>query len=104
MRHVAGPEKRLQINGLHRTNLLQFRHELGVFPDFPIADQGKPMADVVYSAILYQFTDCRAAGLLASTEGRVRVCRLCAMLADSLQRFGVNVRPLWDMADTLGGA
>lgn len=78
--------------------------ELGAFPDFPIADQGKPIVDVVYSAILNQFTARRAASLLESSEGRLKVRCLVATLASSLQILGLQTRGLWEMADALGGA
>jgi len=79
--------------------------ELGYFRDFQIGDTGESISTVVCRCMRDQFTERRAAGLLASVEGRVRVCRILATLAGSLQTIGVNnTRPLWEMADTLGGA
>jgi hypothetical protein len=77
---------------------------LGAFPDFQIGGADLPTTTVVYWAIYDQFTKRRAAGLLASSEGRVRVSRIVATLASSLQRLGLRTTPLCEMADTLGGA
>jgi len=76
--------------------------ELGAFADFPIGDRGESISIVVCRYISDQFVKRRAAGLLKSSDGRLRVGCIVATIAGSLQTIGVNnTRPLWDMADIL---